>query len=205
VSLPNSVVYGIEYPTSDYGFPAYGDDTACHSTSEGCGYDSLNIGLSDEPASPSVGTDPNPGTIFWDTTYGGDYCDNGAAGVGVFRLDSPGSGNNCWAPYTSTVEFNAVSNPAATITSPGFANVVAGTPFSFTVTTDGVPVPAVTKGRGKVPAGLTFTNGTGTATISGTAMTTDRNGTYSVVVRAVNGSRMKSKQVLTLTLSGGRS
>ncbi len=206
VNLPSSVVYGIEYPTSDYGYPAYGDSTACHATAQGCGYDGLNIGLSSEPASPSIGTDPNPGTIYWDTTYAGNYCDSGTAGVGVFRLDSPGSGNNCWAPYIPAVEFNAVANAAATITSPDSANVVAGTAFSFTVTTDGVPTPTVSKGLGRLPAGLSFvSNANGTATISGTALTHNRDGAYNIVIRAVNGAHMRSKQVLTLTLTGGRS
>jgi len=204
VTLPSSVVYGISYNTSDYGSPAYGDATACHATQEGCGYDSLNVGMSDEPASPSVGTDPNPGTIYWETTYAPYYCDSGAAGVGVFRLDSPGSGNNCWAPLIPAVQFNAVNNSAPSITSVAQASVVAGTPFSFTITTTGVPAPTITATR--LPRGLTLVqDGDGTATISGTALKTDHNKTYVVPVRAKNAIRNSvAKQRLMLTLTGGR-
>jgi hypothetical protein len=209
VILPSSVVYGISYNTSDYGTPAYGDNTACHATQEGCGYDSLNVGLSDEPGSPSVGSDPNPGTIFWDSTDAGFYCDSGAAGSSVFRLDSPGTGNQCWSPYIPAVEFNGVANPAATITSGNMAAIVAGSAFSFTVTTDGVPVPTLSKGAGRLPKGLTFvSNGNGTATIStpgaSVVPTTDRNGTYHFVVKARNGRHSIAKQVVYFTLTGGK-
>ena len=55
VVVPNTVIYGIAYNTSDYGYSPYGDATACHSSSGGCGYDSLNVGLSDEPPKPECG------------------------------------------------------------------------------------------------------------------------------------------------------
>jgi len=55
-----------------------------------------------------------------------------------------------------------------TITSADIAATTVGSPFSFTVTTTGSPVPSITE-KGKLPKGLTFTdNGNGTATISGT-------------------------------------
>ncbi len=211
VTVPNSVVYGIAYNTSDYGSPPYGDATACHASSGGCGYDSLNIGLSNEPGAPSVGTDNDNGTIYWDTTYAGFYCDGGTDGVGIFRNDSPEAGDGCWtvgatpdvAPYyIPAVQFNAVTSPAATITSANSASAVAGTPFSFTVTTTGVPTPSVTE-KGKLPKGLTFlNNGNGTATISGTARVTDHNKAYHLSLKASNRAG-RSKQAFTLTLTGG--
>jgi len=113
LSLPRSLVFGIAYNTSDYGYAPYGDSTPCHSTSEGCPYDSLNVGLSQDPTNLSRGTDPNPGTIFQNSPLAGEYCDGGAGGTSVFRLDSPGS--PCWgvstadeAPwYIPAVEFTA--------------------------------------------------------------------------------------------------
>ena len=114
LSLPKSLVFGIAYNTSDYGYAPYGDSTACHSTTEGCPYDSLNIALSQDPTNVSRGTDPNPGTVFQYSSSAGEYCDNGAGGTSIFRLDSPG--HPCWgvstpdeAPwYIPAVEFTAI-------------------------------------------------------------------------------------------------
>jgi hypothetical protein len=213
VLLPNSVVYGIAYNTSDYGVTPYTHATPCHTSGNNCGYDSLNVGFSNEGPSPSVGSDANNGTIYWDTTYAGFYCDGGTDGVGVFRNDSPGAGNGCWtvgatpnvAPYIiPAVQFNALVSPSPTITSAASVSVTAGTPFSFQVTTTGVPTPAVTKLGGKLPKGLVFTNGVGTATISGTALKTDTNKNYTITVQAKNARRSVARQRLTLTLTGGK-
>jgi hypothetical protein len=221
VVLPNSVIYGVAYNTSDYGTAPYGDSTACHATSAGCGYDSLNVALSQEPTAPSVGSDPNLGTVYQDSLYAPFYCDNGLGGTGTFRLDGRSDSENCasgdggWSVnqpptgandspyYIPAVQFNAVTSPAATITSANSDNVVAGTAFSFTVNTTGFPVPVITE-NGKLPKGLTFTdNGDGTATISGTAPTTDKDKSYVLHLKAAN-SGGKSKQTFTLTLTGGK-
>jgi hypothetical protein len=221
VVLPNNVIYGIAYNTSDYGFTPYGDGTACHATTEGCGYDSLNVGLSEEPTAPSVGSDPNLGTVYEDTLYAPFYCDNGAGGTGTFRIDGQADSENCasgdggWSVnypptgpndspyYIPAVQFNAVTSPAATITSADSASVVAGSAFSFTVDTTGVPVPVITE-KGKLPKGLSFVNnGDGTATISGTAKTSDKDKSYVVHLKATNSSG-KSKQLFTLSLTGGK-
>lgn len=113
VNVPSTFVYGVSYNTSDHGPNPVGT-APCQSTSAGCPYDSLNIALSnDNPGATgndpnaggnnvTVGTDTNPGTLWWDTTVASFYCDGGAAGTGTFRLDSPG--NACWGenfPYTS--------------------------------------------------------------------------------------------------------
>lgn len=223
VVLPNSVIYGIAYNTSDFGYQPYGDNTACHSSAGGCGYDSLNVALSQEPTAPSVGSDDYPGTVYENIDnedYAvNDYCDAGAAGINVFRIDEPadypttnGTDSNCWsvednsaAPYyVPAVQFNAVSSEAALITSADSASAVAGTPFAFSVTTTGVPTPTLTA-RGKIPHGLSFVMSNGGATISGTPLLTDRNGTYKLTLRAVNlpdGGR--SRQTFTITLTGGK-
>lgn len=113
LSLPKNLVFGIAYNTSDYGYAPYGHSTACHSTPEGCPYDSLNIGLSQDPTNLSSGNRPQPGTIFQNSPLAGEYCDGGTRGTSVFRLDSPGA--PCWGVSTSdeapwyipAVEFNA--------------------------------------------------------------------------------------------------
>jgi hypothetical protein len=106
LTLPKTLVFGIAYNTSDYGAHPYGDATACHGTSEGCGYDSLNVGLSYDPDNLNVGTDPNFGTNWINTQYANYYCDGGASGTGTFRFDSPNQDpSNCtsssggWSVY----------------------------------------------------------------------------------------------------------
>ncbi len=213
VSLPNNVVYGIAYNTTTWGFHPYGNANACDATTS-CGYDGLNVALT-TASTPSVGSDPDPGSLFHDAagTYG--YCDGGTspgAGVGIFRLDSPGADLQCWEPgandtppyYIPAVQFNALVSPSPTITSANSATVVAGTPFLFTVTSTGVPTPTV-KVIGKLPKGLVLTGGSGTATISGTALRTDRDKTYTVVAVARNAKRSVAKQHLMITLTGGKS
>lgn len=101
ITLPQTFVFGIAYNTSDYGVAPYGDATACHTTSEGCGYDSLNIGLSYDPDNLNVGSNPYPGYVWWNTTTAGSYCDAGNAGAGTFRFDSPGGTPACWGVYNA--------------------------------------------------------------------------------------------------------
>lgn len=232
VTLPNSVIYGIAYNTSDFGFAPYGDSTACHSSAGGCGYDSLNVALSQEPTAPSVGSDDYQGTVYWDVNAE-DYAVNEvcdapglAAGINVFRIDEPanyptgnGTTSGCWSVnstsfppnvttppwYIPAVQFNAVNSAAATINSVGSVSVVAGTPFSFTVTSTGVPTPTVTKAGGRLPKGLVLvSNADGTATISGTAAVTNLDKTYTIIVLAKNGRLSSSRQHLSLVLTGGR-
>ncbi|HEV7678419.1 MAG TPA: hypothetical protein VGQ42_07610 [Candidatus Dormibacteraeota bacterium] len=104
VVLPGSVVYGIAYNTSHYGYHPIGQNTPCYTTSGGCPYDSLNVGLS--PA-VVVGSQVVPGTAFLNAHYAGPtvYCDSGGAGLDVFRLDSPG--NACWTGYVPATRFIA--------------------------------------------------------------------------------------------------
>jgi len=212
VVLPNSVVYGIALNTTTWGYHPYGNSQPCDATTS-CGYDGLNVGLT-TASTPSVGGDPNPGTIYQNTVTLADYCDSAGptAGAGVFRLDSPGTGIQCWEPgandtppyYIPSVQFNAVNNTAPSITSLAHASVVAGTSFSFVITTTGVPAPTITAPR--LPKGLKLVqDGNGTATISGTALKTDHDRTYTVHVTAKNHSNSSARQRLLLTLTGGKS
>jgi len=203
VILPDKVIYGVAYNTSDWGYHPYGDSTACHSSPGGCGYDSLNVALSEEPTNPSVGSDPNLGTVYENTLYAPYYCDNGTGGTGTFRLDGRPDSQNCisgdggWSVnypptgpndspyYIPAVQFNAVPSPSPSITSANSASGTKGQAFSFTVTTTGVPTPVLTK-TGALPRGLSFVNnGDGTATISGTPKVSDR-ATYHFKIKARN-------------------
>jgi len=211
--LPSHVIYGITFNTNTSGFAPTGNPGPA---------DSLNVALSTEPVSPSVGADDYPGTVYA-SNHGGGYqsnmCDGGAAGLDVFRIDEPatypasdGTNSGCWSItppngpwYIPAVQFNALSSPSPAISSSNTASVVAGVSFSFTVTTTGSPTPTVQKIGGKIPKGLTMVSNPllGTATISGTALTTDHNGTYTVILRARNGKNSVAKQHLLLTVTGG--
>jgi hypothetical protein len=79
----------------------YGDSTSCHGSTEGCGYDSQNVGLSQNPDNLNTGSNPYPGYVWWNTTTASDYCDSGAAGSGSFRVDSPSTAA-CWGVDTAT-------------------------------------------------------------------------------------------------------
>ena len=98
VTLPQTFVFGIAYNTSDYGTAPYGDSTPCHTPTDQCGYDSLNVGLSYDPDNLNKGSNPYPGYVWWNTSTATDYCDGGAAGSGTFRIDSP-STPACWGVY----------------------------------------------------------------------------------------------------------
>lgn len=100
------IVFGISYNTTHYGPNPIGESAACFTSSGGCPYNSLNIGLTTDDGTGyggdvTTGSDRYPGTVYQDATYGSDYCDGGTAGINVFRIDSP-TGASCWgvnAPY----------------------------------------------------------------------------------------------------------
>ena len=102
-TLPDSVVYGIAYNTTHYGYAPIGESAPCYTSAGGCGYDSLNIALSEDPTNISAGSDTNSGKVWQNSPYGSLYCDGGSAGTGFFRLDSPNTAS-CWgveSPYAA--------------------------------------------------------------------------------------------------------
>jgi hypothetical protein len=52
-----------------------------------------------------VGSKPFPNTLYQNAVYASDYCDHGADGFGVMRLDS--ATNACWTGYIPAVQFAA--------------------------------------------------------------------------------------------------
>jgi hypothetical protein len=96
-SVPQTLVFGIVYNTSQYGPAPNGCDLVVGAN---CPIDSLNVGLTTVVA-PSKGSDVFPGTAFWNTS-GQPYCDGGPGGT--FRLDSPGF-PSCWTPYSVAAQF----------------------------------------------------------------------------------------------------
>jgi hypothetical protein len=93
LTAPGQIIYGLSFNTTDHG---------ANPTGVPGPYDSLNFGLSS--ASPTDGSNPLPGTAYWNTTNAGDYADGGANGTGIFRQDTN------WN-YVGALEFDG---PAAT-------------------------------------------------------------------------------------------
>lgn len=113
VQLPSDLIWGISFNTSGYGATPEGYSTACASTPEGCGYDSLNVGLSGA-AQATTGTDVDPNGVYWNTATAGLYCDAGAGGVGTFRSDTSAT-TPCWTGYMPMAR---IATSAATVGPP---------------------------------------------------------------------------------------
>lgn len=94
-SVPDSIIYGLAFNTTDHGYTPTGVPGP---------YESLNFALSD--VSPTVGSNPLPDTSYWNTSFAGFYDDGGAGGVGTLRQDQS------WSPYSGMIEFDATSGAA---------------------------------------------------------------------------------------------
>lgn len=96
----------------------------------------------------------------------------------------------------AAVPANAQQAPA--ITSASATSFAAGSADSFTVTTTGVPTPAITE-SGKLPKGVAFVdNGDGTATLSGAA---DAPGSFPLTITAANGIGSNAVQDFSLSVA----
>ncbi len=135
IVLPANVIWSVTYDTSQYGPSPYGT-LPCESTLQGCPYDSLNVGVNDING-PSVGSDPLPGTIYWNTATLADYCVPPVSSS--FRSDTFGPNpDSCWSDGTNpTPPYNPYYVPAVQ-----FNASVAGSDSDvytvFTVETDPV-------------------------------------------------------------------
>lgn len=101
--VPNNVIYSIAYNTTHYGAAPIGESASCFTSSGGCGYDSLNVGLE---GVTTVGANPAPDDAYLSSTWAGAYCDGGASGTGMFRLDA-----GCWTGFKPSVRFFAANPP----------------------------------------------------------------------------------------------
>jgi large repetitive protein len=92
-------------------------------------------------------------------------------------------------------------NAAPAITSAGSTTFSVGVAGLFTVTTTGLPKPALSDGGATLPSGVTFTdNGNGTATLAGTPATGTA-GPYAFTITASNGIGTNATQSFTLTVN----
>jgi hypothetical protein len=96
IVLPEEVIYGVAYNTANHGHTPIGVSGP---------YSSLNLSL--DTSVPIVGTNVEPDTMFWDTSYGPFYCDGGAGGTDTFRRDA-----GCWGTYTPVIQFNTMTEGA---------------------------------------------------------------------------------------------
>lgn len=142
-----------------------------------------------------TGTLPS-GVTFVDNTDGTATL-AGTPGVGTsgtYALTITAS--NSVAP-DATQNFTLTVNESPTITSANSATFQNGVASSFTVTTTGVPAPALSV-SGSLPSGVTFTdNGNGTASLSGTSTAS---GTYNLTIIASNGAAPDATQAFTLVV-----
>jgi hypothetical protein len=98
LTLPDEVIYGVSYNTSHYGYAPIGE-AGCFTSAGGCGYDSLNVAVSDPP---SVGDNPGVDDVYQDTLY--DSC----SGVPIVPF---GRDAGCWEGFQPTTQFNAANAP----------------------------------------------------------------------------------------------
>lgn len=98
VTVPNEVIWGVAFNTTTWGANPIGA-APCGAN---CPYDSLNVGAS---TLALIGTDVDTDGAFWDTHTAANYCDGGAAGVNVFRLDTDPTAALCWEGFRPMISF----------------------------------------------------------------------------------------------------
>lgn len=93
VELPETAIISVAYNTTTYGAePKPGDKK---------GEDSLNVGLTEPPGTPSVGTDPLPAYAYVNSTYPAMYGEEPHGELGTFSLA------NEWTGYQPLFEVTA--------------------------------------------------------------------------------------------------
>jgi hypothetical protein len=115
---------------------------------------------------------------------------------GIYDLNLTASNG---IPNDAAQSFTLTVYGPPTITSGSNATFTTGEDQSFTISTAGLPIGAITE-TGALPAGLTFKdNGNGSATISGTPASTT-GGVYVLDLTASNGFAPNAAQALTITV-----
>jgi len=100
LDLPDTAIISVAFNTTHSGSSPIGEGASCYGTSGGCPYDVLNVGTGSSPA--SVGNQPLPDDTYYNSSFGGSYCDGGAGGTGTFRLDA-----GCWTGYQPAFQVKA--------------------------------------------------------------------------------------------------
>ncbi|MGH9931595.1 MAG: hypothetical protein ACREA9_20500 [Pyrinomonadaceae bacterium] len=100
--VPNEVIFGVAYNTTNYGYAPIGMAAPCTTSAGGCGYDGLNVGVTDPAVDNTVGSNPAPDDAYQYTVY--SSCTNGA--IIPFGLDA-----GCWTGFKPAIKFNAANPP----------------------------------------------------------------------------------------------
>ena len=149
----------------------------------------------------SVASGTLPGGLSLDPTSGVLSGTPTTAGTFSFTVQAANGVSPPAVSPTLTVTVASAPPAAPQITSGASATATALTALSFTVTSTGSPVPALSV-SGALPSGVTFTdNGDGTATIAGSPAAGSE-GTYPVTITASNGVSPDATQAYTLTVNG---
>jgi enamine deaminase RidA (YjgF/YER057c/UK114 family) len=176
--LPSRFIWAIAYNTTHHGYNPVGA-APCGTN---CPYDSLNVGAATLTPKPAKGTDVDSSGVFMNSSGAGFYCDGGAGGVGVLRLD-----DSCWASNRpmAIIKTRVLSQTDATVvvraSTPtwGFftENTVGGQTGSYDVGPSTTPL-----GTGSAQIGLTASNqgmALGTLGYAGTPLANLTNLSYS--------------------------
>ncbi len=158
----------------------------------------------------SVTTSANPTAALAETgslPSGVTFVDNGDGTATLAGTPAVGSGgvysititaSNGVAP-DATQNFTLTVDEPASISSGASSTFRTGSLGTFSVTTGGFPLPALSE-SGSLPSGVTFVdNGDGTATLSGTPAA-GTGGTYPISFTAFNGIGTEATQSFTLTV-----
>lgn len=99
LQVPGNIIVSVNYNTTHYGYEPIGEAAPCFVGPGGCPYDALNVATA---AGPTVGTTPLPDDAYVYGSNGVSYCDGGAGGLDVFRLDA-----GCWTGFQPAFEVRA--------------------------------------------------------------------------------------------------
>jgi len=148
----------------------------------------------------SSGTLPS-GVTFTNNLNGtGTLAGVPAPGTGAIYPLTISASNGVGAPVLQS--FTLTVDQAPTITSGSSTTFTEGVPGSFTLTSTGFPISALSESP-TPPAGLNFfDNGDGTATLSGTPADGTQ-GSYVITLTAANGVGTNATQNFTLTINQG--
>ncbi|HEY5477991.1 MAG TPA: hypothetical protein VIJ84_00085, partial [Gaiellaceae bacterium] len=167
LTLPDNVIVSVMFNTSDWGYQPIGYGPLCHSSSAGCGYDSLNVAL--VPNAPFVGTDPLPNDAYISSLNSQAYCSGSA--LGIFRLDA-----GCWTGYRPAIQVDTYplqTGPTGANGATGAAGATGATGAAGTAGATGATGPAGPAGAASpaVKVQTPLQTKIGKATISATKRT----------------------------------
>jgi hypothetical protein len=165
-NLPDQLIFGIAYNTESAGLNPIGVNGP---------WNDLNVGLNAAPF--TVGQNLSAPTAYLNGTINGSYADNGAGGVGVFRLDVDGTHT------TIAIEFNP---PPAFITVAGGGTQSAAVGTQFGTALQARVTEANEGGKALAGVAVTFSlpvSGA-SATLSTTSVITDSSGIATVTATA---------------------